>query len=189
MASDKLTPKQEGFSQDVASGKFDFDWLSYKANYSTKGWSMNAIYVETCKLLQHPKIILRIAELRKEAIARNQVTVDQVLEQLANWLLFDPLSIIDEETECVKSMKSIEKKDRMSLAEIQVTELWGFEPSVTDPKKKVKVKTGELKKIKFVDKRATAEMFMKKFGQYVSEQNDIASNLDAIKDIIESVKK
>jgi phage terminase small subunit len=187
MASDKLTNMQEGFSRDIASGRFQYDWQSYENNYSTKNMSKNSIYVETCKLLQNPKISQRIEVLRKETVKRNEVTIDEVLEQLANWLLFDPLDITDMDTDCVKQLKSMDKKARMSLAEIHVQELWGKEPG--DDGKMHTVKIGELKKVKFIDKRAVSDQFMKKFGAYVSNDNDSSSSLDAVRELVKELKK
>jgi len=189
MANDKLTNKQEGFSQDIASGRFDYDWLSYEANYNCKGMSQNAIYVETCRLLQNPKVALRVAELRQGTVKRNEVTINKVLEQLANWLLFDPLDITDEKTDCVKRLADMDKRARMSLSEIHVQELWEMIPLESNPKVKIKTKVGELKKIKFIDKRAVSDQFMKKFGAYTNQENDLSSNLDAIKDLIETIRK
>ena len=184
---DQLTNMQEGFSQDIASCKFDYDWQSYENNYNTKKMSKNAIYVETCRLLQNPKVSLRIEELRKATVKRNEVTIDQVLEQLANWLLFDPLDITDPDTDCVKKLKDMDKKSRMSLAEIHVQELWG--KVVGDDGKMHTEKIGELKKIKFIDKRAVSDQFMKKFGAYVNQGDGLSDNLEAIRDLITEIKK
>jgi phage terminase small subunit len=181
----KLTDKQEKFCQAVAEGKTYAD--AYKSAYNAKKMGINTIYVNSSVLMNNNKIAIRIKELKEDAIKRNQVTLDQVLEQLKNWLLFDPIELIDEDTEAVKSLKDMSKEARMSLAEIHVQEIWGS--GETPDRKKVKEKIGELKKIKFIDKRAVSDQFMKKFGAYVQDKADASSNLEAIKEIIEQIKK
>jgi hypothetical protein len=161
---------------------------AYKEAYDVgKKTSPNTIYVKSSRMMDETKISLRIEELKKGAIKRNQITLDQVLIQLKNWLLFDPLELIDEKTEAVKSLKDMSKEARMSLAEIHVQEIWG---SVENPDgKSVRTKIGELKKLKFIDKRAVSDQFMKKFGAYVQDKSEVSNNLEAIKEIIETMKK
>jgi len=133
------------------------------------------------------KVSLRVKELQEEFKKRNHVTLEQVLEQMSNWIMFDPLDIVDPDTDCVKSLKLMDKNVRMSISEIQVQELFDSVPS-PDGMGKVRAKIGELKKVKFVDKRGTAEMFLKKFGAYAEDRSNLSDNLDAIKEIIEAVK-
>lgn len=185
MAKDKLTAKQEAFCQYVAGGDTYAD--AYRKAYDAKKMGTNTIYVKASQFMDQDKIRVRVDEVRKEVVERNHVTIDEVLNELANWIRFDPLDIVDPDTDAVKRLADMDKRARMSLAEIQVTELFENVPNIDGKKERTKV--GELKKIKFVDKRATAEMFMKKFGQYVDEKNDVSSNLDAIKEIIEQIKK
>lgn len=183
--NDTLTDKQEGFAQDVARGETYAD--AYRNNYATDGWKIESIWVNSSKLMAYAKVAQRVSELKQKAIERNEVTLDKVIEELSNWLMFDPLDIVDPETDCVKRLADMDKRVRMSLAEIHVSEMWGTEENFDG--KKVRTKIGELKKIKFVDKRATAEMFMKKFGAYINEKDNLSDNLDAIKKIIEAAKR
>lgn len=186
MAEDKLTHKQEEFARFVAEGETYAD--AYRNAYNASKMGINSIYVKSSELMSDGKIRLRVDELKKEALKRNHVTLDQVLEQLKNWLLFDPLELIDGETECTKRLKDMPKEVRMSIAEITISEIWGSAPG--DDGKNHKEQIGEIKKIKFVDKRATADMFMKKFGAYLDDKDNIVSdNLEKIKEIVESIKK
>jgi len=184
--SKELTARQENFCQYVAQGKTYAD--AYRNSYpSSKKWKNEAVWVKSSELMTKGKVKVRIEELKRDTVKRNEVTIDQVLEQLANWLLFDPLDITDEENDTVKRLVDMDKKARMSLAEIHVQEIWGMK--LGDDGKMHKTKTGELKKIKFIDKRAVSEQFMKKFGQYVNEDNSVSSNLEAIRELIKEVKK
>ena len=185
MGQSKLTHKQELFAQHVAEGDTYAD--AYKKAYNAKKMAINTIYVKSSELMANGKVTVRIEELKKDAVKRSQITIDQVLNEMRNWMLFDPLSIVDEETEAVKSLKEMSKESRMSISEIHVQEIWGTEENPDG--KKVRAKIGELKKIKFVDKRATADMFMKKFGEYLGEKDVTNDNLELIKEIIEGIKK
>lgn len=180
MGNNVLTAKQENFCQHVVQGDTYAD--SYRKSYNAEKMSINTIYVKASQLMDQDKIRVRVSELRESTIKRNEITIDKVLEQLANWLLFDPIDLMDD-SGCVKDLRHMDKKSRMSLSDIKVQETYG---SIGDDKGK----TGEIKTIKFVDKRATADMFMKKFGQYINEQdNSLANNLDAIREIVNAVKK
>jgi len=185
MAYDKLTDKQEKFAQYVAEGQTYSD--AYKNAYNASKMAINTIYVRSSELMSDSKITVRVAELKKDAVKRSEITLDNVLIEMKNWLFFDPISLIDEETECVKKLKDMSKESRMSISEITVSEIWG---NVEGPDgKNHREQIGELKKIKFIDKRATADMFMKKFGAYLDEKEVNNENLEIIKEIIESIKK
>ncbi|KKM99783.1 hypothetical protein LCGC14_1144330 [marine sediment metagenome] len=58
-----LTSKQELFTLDLFKGLSETD--AYKNNYSVSNMSIEAIYVEACRLRANPKISLRLQELRK----------------------------------------------------------------------------------------------------------------------------
>ena len=185
MAKEDLTHKQEEFARFVAEGNTYAD--AYKKAYNASKMSINTIYVKSSELIADGKVSVRVDELKKDAIKRNQVTIDQVLEQLKNWLLFDPIELIDEETDAIKSLKQMSKEARMSIAEMTVSEIWG---SVEGPDgKNHREVIGELKKVKFIDKRATADMFMKKFGEYIDDKsNNVSDNLDKIRDIVKKAE-
>lgn len=57
-----LTQKQENFTLDLLRGLSETE--AYKNNYAVANMSVGSIYVEACRLKQHPKISLRLAELR-----------------------------------------------------------------------------------------------------------------------------
>lgn len=75
-----LTPKQEKFCLEVIAGKNQSD--AYRAAYTEQKMSAEAIHVEACKLMQNPKIVKRVAELRAPAIAKAQVDAKWIMEKL-----------------------------------------------------------------------------------------------------------
>lgn len=185
MGHNKLTAKQEDFAQLVAKGSTYVD--SYKKAYGPKdNVTINSLYVRSSELMSNSKILVRVSELRQGAVKRSEVDLDRVLYELASWLLFDPITLIDEDTDAIKPLRDMDKRARMSLSEIHVQEIFGMEPSITGTGK-IKVKTGELKKIKFVDKKGTADLFLKHFGAYVNTKEETNDTLEHISEIIKSI--
>ncbi len=76
----KLTPKQERFAKKFV--ELDNAFEAYGLIYSTKNMSDNAVYVEASRLLNHPKISLRIKELKEHHANRHDVTVDTITNEL-----------------------------------------------------------------------------------------------------------
>ena len=63
-ALNDLTPKQEGFCQDIASGMTGAD--AYRKNYNTNSTSVNTIYSSASTLRKNQKIKSRIEEILTE---------------------------------------------------------------------------------------------------------------------------
>lgn len=84
MGSVKLTAKQEGFAQKYVETGSATD--AYRFAYDCKSMGAPTIHVEACKLVDHPKISIRIAELKKIAseVAEERFTVS--IEQRLRWL-------------------------------------------------------------------------------------------------------
>ena len=79
----RLTQKQENFTLDLFKEFSGAD--AYRNNYNTANMSLNAIYVEACRLSQNPKVALRLSELRQKAEDASVATVlerKQVLTEM-----------------------------------------------------------------------------------------------------------
>lgn len=175
-----LTPRQEKFAQLVSEGNTYYD--SYIGSYNVgEKTSKNSIYVRSSELMSDSKISVRVKELQDATKKRNQATLDEVLNEMSSWLRFDPADIIDE-ADCVKSLRQLPKEVRKSISEIKVQELYA---NIDNVKRKI----GEIKTVKFIDKRATADMFMKKFGQYVDTHKLVVDDLSHLKDLLNSIKE
>lgn len=73
-----LTQKQEAFVKAyVETGNAS---EAYRSAYRADGWTTNALNVEACKMLKHPKIVLRLKELQAAAQERHNITVDRLTE-------------------------------------------------------------------------------------------------------------
>lgn len=177
----ELTAKQEKFAQLVAAGSTYAD--AYRETYNVgKKTTQNTIWCESSKIMDSPKVSQRVRELREETTKRNQVTLDEVLNEMANWLRFDPIELFDEDY-CVKTISELPEPVRKSIASLEVVELFG------NDKEMGKVKTGEIKKIKFIDKRAVSDQFLKKFGAYINTIKIDDDDIEQIKEMLKMIKE
>lgn len=72
MPENELTSKQDGFSQSMVQEEPRLTQIdAYKANYNCEDMSDEAIYVEASRLMDNPKITLRIASLRETVTEAN----------------------------------------------------------------------------------------------------------------------
>ncbi len=80
-----LTAKQERFVLLLVyghEGKFLSQAGAYRLAYKSDGMSDNAIAVEACKLLQNPKVSLRVAQLRNAMAIERGISVETETEKL-----------------------------------------------------------------------------------------------------------
>jgi hypothetical protein len=75
-----LTAKQEKFCQGVAKGLTYSD--AYRQAYNAKKMKMEAINISASRLMDNPKIELRVEELKKRTLKRYDLTVDDIVEEL-----------------------------------------------------------------------------------------------------------
>ncbi len=75
-----LTIKQEAFCQAyIETGNAS---EAYRSSYAAENMKPDAVHVQASKLLDNPKIALRVTELRGEIKDRHCVTVDSLLAEL-----------------------------------------------------------------------------------------------------------
>ena len=75
-----LTDKQEKFAQAIAKGFNQSD--AYREAYSVENMSDDAINVEACRVMNNPKVSLRVKELKERALKRFDITVDDLIAEL-----------------------------------------------------------------------------------------------------------
>lgn len=88
-----LTAKQEQFVQGIIEGMSQAD--AYRAAYSTKKMSDNAIYVEASRLMENPNISLRLQELREKLASPSIMTAKARLEWLTTLILSEAETTAD----------------------------------------------------------------------------------------------
>ena len=75
-----LQPKQEAFCMAyIETGNAS---ESYRGAYEAGKMSANAVNVEASRLLDNPKVSLRIKALQEPIIKRHSVTVDSLIDEL-----------------------------------------------------------------------------------------------------------
>jgi hypothetical protein len=175
-----LTPQQEKFAQLVSLGNTYADAYrgAYKVGEKTK---LETIWCESSKLMSNPMVSQRVREIQEETIKNNQVTLEEVIKELSEWLRFDPIEFFDDNN-CMKNMRDLSPIARKQIADIKVQELWG-----KDGEKRVKI--GEIKSIKFLDKQSTVDKFMKYFGAYVTNVKLDVEDLSHLKDLLNGIAK
>lgn len=91
--SGSLTRQQEAFCLFVLAGDNQSD--AYRKAFNC--WRMKTKTVHECasKLMAHPKVTARVAELMQPVIARAQLTREEWLARIARIVLFDPRKMFD----------------------------------------------------------------------------------------------
>ncbi len=176
-----ITDKQSKFAKNISEGLTYYD-AYHDAYPASKKWKDNAVYVQSSMLMKNSKVMIRIQELVEENKKRNQATLDEVLNEMASWLRFDPLELFDENN-CVKEMKDIPVNIRKCLdGPIEVVEL--FAGSGEN-----RISIGELKKVKLQSKTRISDQFLKKFGAYITNVHVKTDDISHLQDLIDGIKE
>jgi len=99
-----LTEQQEKYCVNIVSGMSQT--AAYKDAYDAKDMKIESIYVEASKLMDNPKITLRIEELRKEARSDRIINTIQKKELLTQW-------IYDADTSKTDRLKALDILNKM----------------------------------------------------------------------------
>jgi phage terminase small subunit len=94
----RLTDKQEEFCRQVVfTGRLT---KAYRLALDASKMSDAAVWVEASRLMNNPKVTLRVEELRQQASAIAErkfgVTVDRIAQELARIAFVDPRDLFDE---------------------------------------------------------------------------------------------
>ena len=79
-AMTELTPRQEKFAQEVASGKTQAE--AYRLAYNVDKSKDSSIHVNASKLMSNTKIQQRVDEIRMPVIQAKRLTLENHLEDL-----------------------------------------------------------------------------------------------------------
>ena len=171
----KLTGQQEKFAVGVASGKTQAD--AYREAYpKAKKWKDDAVYVEASRLLDNPKVSLRLKELRERITGLGIASAERTLLEATRIALFDPRNLFfDDGTP--KPITALDDDTAAALAGLDVVE--EFEGSGEDRKF-----VGYTKKYKVADKNSALEKLFKHHGLY---ERDNQQKTDPIADMLKSI--
>ena len=176
----KITIKQESFCQSMAYREFDFLWQAYSAHYNTSKMSKNSVYQLSCRLLAEVKITSRIKEIEAEIVTKSQSTLEEVLIAMSKRVRLD--------------MRTFYKKDGSLLQPHEMTEDQGmciseFDTRTTYIGKSDEISRVELTKVKLVDLKGLWDMFLKRYGAYITNVNIKTDNLEHLEDLIKGIEE
>lgn len=175
-----LTPQQEKFAQLVSEGNTYAD--AYRGSYNVDPKTKEeSIWQSSSHIMSDIKVQSRVRELQSNNIKRNEVTLDEIIKELSEWLRFDPIEFFDENN-CMKNMHDLSPTARKQIADIRIQETWGNSDGS-------KYKTGEIKNIKFLDKQSTVDKFMKYFGAYITKVDVGIDDLSHVREVLNGIKK
>lgn len=169
-----LTPKQEKFciaylETGNASG-------AYRLSYNAKKMSEQVINNEAKKLIDNPKIAVRLEELRKPVVEKTQLTLERVIVENMNVAFFDIRTILDDDG-AVKPVSEWPAAAGAAISSMEILEQ--YEGSGKD-----RVSVGYLKKIKLVDKGGALDRLMKHLGGY---EQDNKQKGNALQDFYKAI--
>ncbi len=123
--------------------------------------SDNTAYVEASRMLDKPKIILRIDELRKRAAARSEISMGRVLNEYRKLAFLDIRKAFDSNG----NLKDVTELDDDTAAAVAGIE---FE-DVFDGVGRDREKVGILRKVKLSDKKGALDSITKILGGFVDK--------------------
>lgn len=123
---------------------------AYETVYNAK---KNVAGANGSRLLENAEITKRIKKLTQDRLDRLRITQDRTLAEIAR-LAFVDISKIFNEDGSLKPIKNWPKDARRAVSSIEVEELYDHED-------KRKISIGQVKKVKFVDKKGSLELLGK----------------------------
>jgi len=117
---EKLTIKQEKFCQEYLINLGNAS-KAYRVAYNASKMKDKQVWEEASKLLATPKVAQRVAELSEEALKRNNITVDKVLNEIATIAFLDMKEFYCEDNR-LKSIHEIEETARRAIHSITTRE-------------------------------------------------------------------
>ena len=175
-----ITNKQEHFAQLVASGETYSDAYrkSYKVNPKCK---IETVWVNSSQLMSDTKVSQRVKELQSNIQKKNEVTLEEVLKELATWLRFNVKTIFNEDG-TMKQLHEMTDYESSCIASYEVVELFGNNGDG-------KAHIGNIRKVKIIDKQAVADKFLRVFGTYITNVKLDMQDLSHVKDLLDSIEK
>ncbi|WP_434513794.1 terminase small subunit [Dechloromonas sp. ARDL1] len=155
-----LTPKQEKFAQEVASGKSQAD--AYRAAFDCARSKPETIQSHASRLMADGKVSARVKELREMIVDRLAINNERILREIARLALFDPRSLFNDDG-TPKPIAELDDDTAAAIAGLEVLE--EFEGSG-----KERVFVGYTKKYKIADKNAALEKLCKHLGLYAPQK-------------------
>jgi len=148
----KLTPKQEKFCLEYVRTGNASD--AYRASYSADKMKSETVNSKASLLLSKDKIRARVEELQAEAQRRTEVTIDNVVKELAKIGFHDVRKLYNDDG-TLKQPNELDAETAVAVTEISVRQMRIDEDTVAD-----------VIKYKFANKESALDKLMKHLGGY-----------------------
>lgn len=133
------------------------------------GYSVKTANEQAARLVHIPEVKEYIQVLRNEISERNKVDVDELVGILANIARCDIAEYYDDEGN-LRDIEDIPKEHRAALDSIDVSDVY-----------EGRVKIGETKRVRFVNRLTAIELLMKHLGAFEKDNSQQATNVTLFK--------
>jgi len=141
-----LTPKQEAFCLEYVKSRDGNASAAYRVAYNASKSLPATVHTRAFELLENPRITARISKLRANAVRKQELSIDRVLEEVRHSAFVDPLSLYGAGGKLLP-MKDIPEATRRAIASLVIQ------------------KDGTTR-IKFCDKLQALERLMRFLGMF-----------------------
>lgn len=164
MATNNLNRRQQKFCQQyVKLG--NATKAAIKAGYSEK-----TAKVQASRLLTNANVKAYVDKLKKEAIERNKIELDEVVSILSSLVRFDIADLYNEDG-TLKELHEMSKEARLALETIE---------TVNITKKKKKGRKVKISKVKVADRKRSIDMLLRYFGAYRKDNEQKAATIQQV---------
>ncbi|MEL1243543.1 terminase small subunit [Flavobacterium sp. DGU11] len=150
-----LTIKQENFCR--AYLRLGNKSAAYREAYNV--YDKPIVAPSATRISSNPLVMARIKELQQEAQVRNNITLDELLQNLAAMVRFDIADLYDENGSLI-ALKDMPLETRQMIQQLDVSEVYGRNSEG------VRDVVGAVKKIKTYSRTDAIEKLMKHLGGY-----------------------
>ena len=116
----KLSPKQQAFCEFyIECGNAT---AAYRKAYPKSiKWKDKTVNEAASRLLKNSKVYARVRELQREASKRNELTVDDLIQELKGILFFNPKDLYNEDG-CLKPINDLPDEVAACIASLDIEE-------------------------------------------------------------------
>ena len=143
-----LTPSQEKFATGLAKGLSQAE--AYRKAYpNSKKWKDESVWQKASVLASNIKVQSRVQELLQKAAAKNEITVERVLREIARLAFFDIRKLVNDDG-TPKGLHELDDDTAAAIAGLDVARVGN-----------AVVGEGEILKFKIADKNSALEKLAK----------------------------
>jgi phage terminase small subunit len=150
------TPKMEAFAQAyVRLGNMS---EAYRSAYNATKMKPSTIGVKASIMLMEDKFRVKVEAIRRELAIRNEITLDEVVNDLARMSRFDIAELYDEDGD-LKNIHDMPKEARQMISSMDIEAIY-------ETRGDQRIQIGNTKKIKLNNRLDVLEKLMKYFDGY-----------------------